>query len=194
MPQRIGDLTGEAEERLRVRPLETIYGGVSFRSRLEARWAVFFDSLKITWHYEEEGFRLSPSLCYLPDFWFPRLAFFIEIKPAYPSYQEQQKCSLLAMSTHRMVYLFHQGFVPEAQDELPTALAFFPNGDEDASYRWCECLQCGQIGIQFEGRSDRLPCKSARWVPREQNERADALSQRAYVEATGRPYPERRRK
>lgn len=35
---------------------------------------------------------------------------------------------------------------------------------------------------------------SATWVPREQNERADALSQRAYVEVTGKPFPQRARK
>jgi ribonuclease HI len=32
------------------------------------------------------------------------------------------------------------------------------------------------------------------WIPREQNEYCDALSQKAYTEATGKPYPERRRK
>lgn len=34
--------------------IETEYGGYKFRSRLEARWAVFFDMLGIKWEYEEE--------------------------------------------------------------------------------------------------------------------------------------------
>jgi len=41
-----------------LRPLETKYRGCRFRSRLEARWAVFFDALGIKWWYEPEGFAL----------------------------------------------------------------------------------------------------------------------------------------
>jgi hypothetical protein len=51
-------------------PIETTYGGTRFRSRLEARWAVFFNELDIEWHFELEGFEL-PSGRYLPDFWLP---------------------------------------------------------------------------------------------------------------------------
>ena len=36
--------------------------------------------------------------------------------------------------------------------------------------------------------------RSARWVPREQNEEADALSKKAYTERTGQQAPERRKK
>ena len=37
---------------------ETNYRGCRFRSRIEARWAVFFDTLGIKWWYEPEGFSL----------------------------------------------------------------------------------------------------------------------------------------
>lgn len=50
-----------------MKPIETIYKGYRFRSRLEARWAVFFDTLGVKWDYELEGFEL-PSGRYLPDF------------------------------------------------------------------------------------------------------------------------------
>lgn len=50
-----------------LRPIQTIYKGYCFRSRLEARWAVFFDQFDGQWAYEVEGFRL-PSGHYLPDF------------------------------------------------------------------------------------------------------------------------------
>lgn len=40
-------------------PIETLYRGYRFRSRLEARWAVFFDVAGIPWQYEVEGFDLS---------------------------------------------------------------------------------------------------------------------------------------
>jgi hypothetical protein len=50
-----------------IKPIETRYAGCRFRSRLEARWAVFFDDLEIPWEYEPEGFDL-PGGAYLPDF------------------------------------------------------------------------------------------------------------------------------
>ena len=51
-----------------IKPIETIYDGYKFRSRLEARWAVFFDALGVPYEYESEGFVLPSGRQYLPDF------------------------------------------------------------------------------------------------------------------------------
>ena len=51
-----------------IKPIKTIYKGYRFRSRLEARWAVFFDACGVEWEYEPEGFDLGDGICYLPDF------------------------------------------------------------------------------------------------------------------------------
>lgn len=51
-----------------MKAIETKYKGYRFRSRLEARWAVFFDALGIKWEYEPEGFDLGGGCHYLPDF------------------------------------------------------------------------------------------------------------------------------
>lgn len=51
-----------------IKPIETSYKGYRMRSRLEARWAVFFDELGFQWEYEPEGFDLGGGLQYLPDF------------------------------------------------------------------------------------------------------------------------------
>lgn len=51
-----------------IKPIETVYNGYRFRSRLEARWAVFFDTLKVNYEYEPEGFELPSGNYYLPDF------------------------------------------------------------------------------------------------------------------------------
>lgn len=51
-----------------IKPIETIYNGYRFRSRLEARWAVFFDRLGVKYEYEPEGFHLPDGSNYLPDF------------------------------------------------------------------------------------------------------------------------------
>jgi hypothetical protein len=51
-----------------MKAIETKYKGCRFRSRLEARWAVFFDVLGVAWEYEPEGFELGGGVRYLPDF------------------------------------------------------------------------------------------------------------------------------
>lgn len=63
-----------------IKPIETLYKGCRFRSRLEARWAVFFDSIGIEWEYEPEGFKLPNGENYLPDFYLPKLNSYAEIK------------------------------------------------------------------------------------------------------------------
>ena len=71
-----------------LRAHETLYRGVRFRSRLEARWAAFFDLVEWNWKYEPidlEG--------WTPDFWvsFPcghsecpeTHELYVEVKPYY---------------------------------------------------------------------------------------------------------------
>lgn len=50
-----------------IQAIETRYAGCRFRSRLEARWAVFFDTLGVKWEYEPQGY-LVDGKPYLPDF------------------------------------------------------------------------------------------------------------------------------
>lgn len=71
--------------------IQTRYAGRLFRSRLEARWAVYFNSLKWDWEYEYEGYNL-PSGKYLPDFYFPKLNIFGEVKPFDLTPKERKKC------------------------------------------------------------------------------------------------------
>lgn len=60
----------------------TVFGGVTFRSRLEARWAVFFARLGLEWQYEPRAYTTeSWSGRYTPDFRLPELGMLIEIKP-----------------------------------------------------------------------------------------------------------------
>lgn len=63
-----------------IKAIETSYNGYRFRSRLEARWAVFFDAIGVKYEYEPEGFEL-PSGRYLPDFWVPEWRTWLEVKP-----------------------------------------------------------------------------------------------------------------
>lgn len=65
---------------MEIKPIETHYAGCRFRSRLEARWAVVFDHLDIQWRYELQGYEIPGGGRYLPDFWLPTLALWVEVK------------------------------------------------------------------------------------------------------------------
>ena len=87
-----------------IRAIETAYQGYRFRSRLEARWAVFFDALGVGWEYEKEGFDLGDGVRYLPDFWLPAWAGWVEIKPGEPDREERDKAARLVPATgHRVL-------------------------------------------------------------------------------------------
>ena len=58
--------------------IPTKYRNTLFRSRLEARWAVFFTELGLDWTYEPEGFDLN-GIWYLPDFYVDGLGY-MEVK------------------------------------------------------------------------------------------------------------------
>lgn len=64
----------------RIKAIETRYAGCLFRSRLEARWAVFFDTFGINWEYEPQGFELPNGARYLPDFLLPDCGTWVEVK------------------------------------------------------------------------------------------------------------------
>lgn len=99
-----------------IQAIETSYKGYRFRSRLEARWAVFFDNAGLEFVYEPEGF-LLPSLdtVYLPDFWLPSIdpehrpgsGYWIEIKPTFPPDAIAiEKMRELCVSTEHNGYIF----------------------------------------------------------------------------------------
>lgn len=73
-----------------IKNIETEYKGIMFRSRLEARWAVFFDELQIQYQYEVEGFDIEGTW-YVPDFYLPDYSCWEEIKPNGYKWWEDEK-------------------------------------------------------------------------------------------------------
>lgn len=93
--------------------IETRYAGYLFRSRTEARWAVFFDALGIAWEYEPEGYDLGEVGWYLPDFWlplptveYPNAGYFVEIKGVKPTNDYLTKLCTLAINSKHNVWCF----------------------------------------------------------------------------------------
>ena len=154
----------------RIRPIETRYKGYRFRSRLEARWAVFFDALWVEWEYEKEGYDLGDAGCYLPDFWihykagpWPDAGEWIEIKPCEPDTVERRKMACLVEMTGHRGYIFcgcpgegshqiemyqhHRAGKPKSVP-LATGLTFF----EENCHAGTEFEHVGLISVGFGQR------------------------------------------
>ena len=97
-------------------PLPTYYGGVKFKSALEARWALYFDEINVAWRYEDEAYALECG-SYLPDFWLPVAGMHAEVKPDSGfSYLEVTRCLQLAAMTGDPIILL---------DGPPRATSFY---------------------------------------------------------------------
>lgn len=92
-------------ERRKWGAIETRYKGYRFRSRLEARWAVYFDALSMKWDYEKEGFDLGSAGYYLPDFWLPEASTWAEVKPTEFTSSELEKIKRLGDLTGQKVLM-----------------------------------------------------------------------------------------
>ncbi|MGO8948480.1 MAG: hypothetical protein ACLQUY_12630 [Ktedonobacterales bacterium] len=161
-----------------IRPIETVYKGYRMRSRLEARWAVFLDSLGIPWEYEKEGYDLG-GVPYLCDFWLPEQCDWFEVKPHAPTDGEEQKAEKLALETDSRVTMgltipspWYEG-LPGGRKALlgysPTLWAWTPGIDvtnqatgisrEEGGMEWTICPTCGYAGITLWGNTDDLHCR-----------------------------------
>jgi len=59
--------------------IPTNYNGHTFRSIMEARWAVFFDFFGFRWSYEPNG-HMTNGVKYLPDFYLHDFDLYVEVK------------------------------------------------------------------------------------------------------------------
>ena len=134
-----------------MKAIETVYNGYRFRSRLEARWAVFFDGMGIPYRYEPEGLEIRGQK-YLPDFWIPlvtngvikdKVGFWAEIKPP------------VAVTADEMLLWYHT-----AWDTNTSVLAFVgdPHPDEYKVIKFCAVYNEEPIlmdNLHFEYQADR---------------------------------------
>jgi hypothetical protein len=135
-------------------PIETHFDGYLFRSRTEARWAVFFKAASIRYEYEKEGYAL-PSGWYLPDFWLPDFKLWFEVKGEAPTALESRLLSELCLATGREGLLAISAPTP-----APQMLHFLvPRPDDcggwDAGERWYLCDDRRYVG-QFWLMNDDL--------------------------------------
>lgn len=71
-----------------IKTIPTEYNGTSYRTQLEARWAVFFDLCGIEFIYEQEGYEEDDETKYRPDFYLPGLEVHAEVKGRWLGYEK----------------------------------------------------------------------------------------------------------
>lgn len=154
-----------------IKAIETCYKGIKFRSRLEARWAVFFDSLGIKWLYEPEGFTLADGTMYLPDFYLPDYDLWVEIKGVMSDADSHKVDMFRKALTYPTQLLVLGQIPPESEDvchwvyENYTDSSCYDIGSAqewDFPYLPCVCPICGKVGFEFDGRGARI-CNHNTW-------------------------------
>lgn len=96
-----------------IKSIDTKYDGYRFRSRLEARWAVFFNSLGVKYQYEPQGFELNDGTAYLPDFFLPETEEWAEVKGVI-NYKECRKITMACLSGLNNIWLLSD--IPSKED------------------------------------------------------------------------------
>jgi len=152
-------------------PLQTRYAGYRFRSRLEARWAVFFDHIGAPWEYEPEGYALPDGGGYLPDFRLPESRWLLDVKPKPANFdgtpwienrtKEQRFADLIwagydfprdgSATTFAVVY-----GAPGPVRMFESISSYAACIGLDTPYFFCLCPWCGKLGLEFEGRGARV--------------------------------------
>lgn len=153
-----------------IKALETKYDGIMFRSRIEARWACLFKSLRLRYIYEPERFVMyyaSKKYVYMPDFYMIDLNCYVEVKGKEPIPMEQAKAWVLSKTSGCLVHVVY-GQIP------------YPHIDEwnrfnfgiwtyDASltryaahlqttYALNSCIKCGRIEFVPNGDRTLISC------------------------------------
>ena len=144
----------------------TVYRGTRFRSRLEARWAAFFDLIRWRWVYEPfdaEG--------YIPDFLITgKRGLLVEVGPCVDRqdyWDKAMKPNRAVASLGRDLLVVGVSPSPGRLDSHCVAgpLGEFVDGPDGetafdwASGLWARCYECRSIGVCHRTRSFVLrPC------------------------------------
>ncbi|WP_250029758.1 hypothetical protein [Paractinoplanes maris] len=139
------------------KPIETHYAGCRFRSRLEARWAVFLDHLDIRWEYEPQGYTLPSGANYLPDFWLPGLGLHVEVKGREADFALDAPRYAEAIHSRSLPGdgLIILGPVPDASKRVPTHLVLVAEESQSG-----DLLLCWHVALfDMIAGEDPIPAK-----------------------------------
>lgn len=152
---------GEQDPDSNLSAISTRYDGYKFRSRLEARWAVFFNTLNIDYQYEKEGYELPSGELYLPDFYLPDIGLrsteksnlWVEIKGEYSKDEWDTFSEFLKAKNENGAFLtgdVTNDWNVEANYEAPRW---------DNFMIFVKCTDCGRIKYEFS-EGNYMSCES----------------------------------
>ena len=142
-----------------LRAIPTYYDGHHFRSRLEARWALFFNFIGIPWEFEPQGFAVGDA-GFLPDFWLPSLRTWFEAKPDLGAIPDDEIRALIAKI---------DGFVGASDQSIVVAFGSLRDGNRaeitnsvatGRDVEWGRCGTCLAWDLGGVGAEHR-PCGHA---------------------------------
>ena len=128
----------------------THYRGITFRSKLEADWAAYFDFERIVWSYESEAYALSNGARYLPDFHLSTMNIFVECRGA------------LERSLRKPALFLKECCIPLLLALPQGRFALFKNEDSETgepTNRYVDALFDGDEGF-FQYMQERVSCFS----------------------------------
>lgn len=124
-----------------IKAIDTIYRGNFFRSRGEAKWAVFMDAAGVAYEYEPQGFETEAGR-YLPDFYLPDLGEWLEIKPRIELVTDYDRQRHQAFAIHNRISIL-------AGQPWPGSYQFWTFDAHDKPWnkgeQWARCCLCGRI-------------------------------------------------
>ena len=123
-----------------MKAIETYYNGYRFRSRLEARWAVFFDAIGIKYQYEPEGYEFSDGTKYLPDFFLPEANEYFEVKGEMTE-ADMHKIEMLIAESGKPLAIGYNDFLFEAAQDYGV---YCLDGSCEDSWL-CRCHKCKHL-------------------------------------------------
>jgi len=164
-------------EQIKSKP--TIYNGYAFRSRLEARWAVFFDLAGIKYIYEPETYICENGEQYTPDFYLYQSycrykedqGVFLEIKPVnyvYDNYQERKDYEKkIASAINPKSLILICGDPVDAINDIDRAdkEKYSQNENYQLSPFWDDCMRfmycntCYTLKLEFNEGNYKYCCK-----------------------------------
>ena len=119
-----------------IKAIETEYNGILFRSRLEARWAVFFDAAGVKYEYEPYSFMLD-GIGYVPDFYLPDYELYVEAKPAREGAVIEVAKTLGLIGTGKIKHLMVLSNLPEGVNASPSyPIVYMHPFTKDIVYEW----------------------------------------------------------
>lgn len=129
--------------------IPTSYNGVQFKSRIEARWAIFFDLLGIRWGYEKVKC-FTGVKNYVPDFLLQDVGItkftLFEVKGREASAEEFEKAAVAAKRFNDTWAVVASGTVGDSI--ITGCMALCGSEISTDLQKWEQCPFCGKIGLR----------------------------------------------